>query len=140
MILKILQKLNLWLPVALWALLIFNFSSGRVPSVSDVYWQDFAFKKFGHILIYGALALLTYRALLGEGFSRKNAVITAILLSTMYGASDEFHQSFTRGREPTIRDVFIDGIGATLFTMLTYRLLPLMPKEIRILGERVGIS
>ena len=137
---KILQKLYLWAPVVLWSLLIFKFSSGKVPSVSDVYWHDFAFKKFGHFVIFGSLSLLIYRALVGEGLSRKNALITAILVATLYGASDEFHQTFTQGREARVRDIIIDGIGATFFTTTTYYLLPLMPKEIKMLGERFGFK
>lgn len=135
---KIFQKISLWLPVVLWAILIFNFSSGRVPSASDVYWQDFAFKKTGHILLFGSLAALFYRALIGEGMSTKKAVITAIILATIYGATDEFHQSFTQGREAAIRDIFIDGFGAYIAGIFVYHFLPIMPKEIKMLGSRMG--
>ena len=41
-----------------------------------------------------------------------NAGLLAILVSVIYGASDEFHQGFTPGREPRVRDVVFDTIGA----------------------------
>lgn len=120
-------------------LLIFRFSSGSVPSASPFYWQDFAFKKFGHILLFGGLAVFYYRALIGEGVNKKKAVIMAFFLSTLYGMSDEFHQSFIQGREARVRDVIIDAIGASIFGYFVYYLLPKMPKKIKMLGEYCGL-
>lgn len=60
------------------------------------------------------MTLLTYRALKSQGVVSKNAALWAILFSILYGASDEFHQSFTPGREPRVRDVFFDTIGSVL--------------------------
>ncbi|HTK03394.1 MAG TPA: VanZ family protein [Alphaproteobacteria bacterium] len=120
---KILQQFNLWLPVVLWMALIFHFSAGTVPSVSNVYWQDFAVKKTGHFLLFGVLAVLIYRGLIGNGVNKKKALIWAIILSTFYGATDEFHQMFTQGRESRIRDVFIDGVGAFGLGFLGYKLI-----------------
>lgn len=127
---KILRRLSLWLPPLLWMALIFHFSSGSIPVASTVYWQDFTVKKTGHVLLFGALAILFFRGLIGEGMSKKKAAIWAIILSTFYGGTDEFHQMFTQGRESRVRDVFIDGIGAFIFTYLAYEILPKMPKEI----------
>ncbi len=127
---KILHQISLWLPVVLWMALIFRFSAGTVPVASQVYWQDFAVKKTGHVLLFGALAILIYRGLIGNDMDSKKALVWAIMLSTLYGATDEFHQMFTQGRESRLRDVFIDGLGALGFTFLTYSLLRKMPKEI----------
>lgn len=109
---KLLHQISLWLPVVLWMALIFKFSSGSIPSASPVYWQDFAVKKFGHVLLFGALAVLIYRGLVGDGVEKNKALIWAIILSTLYGATDELHQIFTQGREAKVRDVLIDGFGA----------------------------
>lgn len=127
---KILRQLSLWLPVVLWMALIFKFSSGTIPTASAVFWQDFAFKKTGHALLFGALAILLYRGFIGNGINKKKALIWAIVFSTFYGATDEFHQMFTQGRESRIRDVFIDGMGAFAFTYLIYKFLPKMPKKV----------
>lgn len=123
--------LYLWLPPLAWAALIFHFSSGNVPIASPIYWQDFAVKKTGHMLLFGALAILLYRALRGEGFDRKRAAIWAIVISTFYGATDEFHQIFTQGREARVRDVFIDGTGSIITIFLIYYILPRFPAEIK---------
>ena len=127
---RILRKLSFWLPVVLWMALIFKFSSGTIPVASTVFWQDFAFKKTGHALLFGALAILIYRGLIGEGINKKKALIWAIIFSTFYGATDEFHQSFTQGREARVRDVIIDGLGAFAFTYVLHRFLPKMPKKV----------
>jgi len=107
-----------YLPIILWAALIFKFSSGTIPIASTVYWQDFAVKKTGHVLLFGVLAVLIYRGLINTGIDKKKAIIWSIALSTLYGASDEFHQMFVQGREARIRDVFIDGMGAMISMLL----------------------
>jgi len=127
-----LKFLNLWLPPILWAALIFKFSSGSIPVASQVFWQDFIIKKTGHVLLFGMFALLSYRGLTGEGLSRKKAAIWSVAIAFLYGASDEFHQMFTQGREATVRDVFIDGIGAGVVMYLFYNFLPRLPKKVRL--------
>jgi VanZ family protein len=128
---KIIKFLSLWLPPILWALLIFKFSSGTIPVASPVYWQDFVVKKTGHVLLFGALALLVYRGLIGEGINRKKAAFLAIAMAFLYGASDEFHQMFTQGREARVRDAIIDGAGAIVMIYLTYHFLPRLPKKVQ---------
>lgn len=114
------QKFHLfivyYLPVILWAALIFKLSSGTVPSTSVVHWQDLVVKKLAHVLFFGFLSLLTYRALVGSGVAKSKAVLYAIIFTIIYGISDEFHQSFTQGREARIRDVGFDGLGALIAT------------------------
>lgn len=136
---KIIVKLSLWIPPLLWALLIFRFSSGRVPLASSVYWQDFAVKKTGHVILFGFLAVLLYRSLRGEGMGRLKAAVWAIVIATFYGATDEYHQMFTQGREARIRDVFIDALGATIAAFVVYQLLPKLPKELKIAASRMGL-
>ena len=127
---RIFTQISAWLPVVLWAALIFHFSSGKVPVASAVYWQDFAIKKTGHVLLFGAMAILLYRAFRIDKLSRKDAAILAVVLATFYGGTDEFHQMFTQGREARVRDVFIDAGGATLSVLAAYYLPPKMPKKI----------
>ncbi len=136
---KILRKLSFWAPVVLWAALIFHFSSGTIPVASPVYWQDFAVKKTGHVLLFGFLAIFTYRALRGEGVGRKKAAVWAFVIATFYGGTDEFHQMFTQGREARVRDVFIDSIGACIAVLLTYQILPKLPKEFKIIAEKFDL-
>lgn len=137
---QIWKFLNLWLPPLLWAALIFHFSSGRVPVASPIFWQDFTVKKTGHVLLFGVLAVLLYRALRGEGLSRKKAALWSVAIAFFYGGTDEFHQRFTQGRESTVRDVFIDGIGAGIIIYLIYQFLPKLPKKIQVFFKEFGIT
>ena len=137
---KILKFCKLWLPPILWALLIFKFSSGTIPESSKIYWLNFIVNKIGHILLFGTLALLCYRGLVGEGVGRKKAAIWAVLMSVFYGATDEFHQMYTQGREARVRDVIIDGIGASLIIYSVYKLVSKFPKKVQIFLLQFGIK
>lgn len=128
-----------WLPPVVLAGIIFKLSSGTVPKASDVFWQDFAVKKLAHITIYGILTVLIYRALVAGGTSKKKAVILAIIISTLYGGTDEIHQHFTQGRESRLRDVGFDSLGSVIVMFLTIKVLPKMPKEVVELGKRLEI-
>lgn len=110
-----------WLPVIAWAGVIFAFSAREVPVTSEIYWQDFILKKTAHIIEYGIFALLLYRALRAHETERTRAVILSILFASIYGATDEFHQSFIPGREPRVRDVAFDTIGASLSMLVLWK-------------------
>lgn len=106
---------------------------------SPIFWADFAVKKTGHILLFGILSLLLYRGLRGEGLDSKKAAIFAVILTVFYGATDEFHQMYTQGREARIRDVFIDGLGAIFFTGVLYYFLPKLPKKVQSMLKEMDI-
>lgn len=134
------KQVSAWLPVILWAGLIFHFSSGTIPIASTIYWQDFAVKKTGHVLLFGALSILIYRAFRMNKVERKRAAILAVVLSTFYGATDEFHQMFTQGREARVRDIFIDGGGAALIILVTYYLPTKLSKKVYALVEKLDLT
>ncbi len=137
---KVLLKIiKYWLPVIVWALIIFNFSSHVVPKVGESYWVDFAAKKLAHLLEYGIFAVITYRALINSGVNKPLAYYIAIIIPFIYGASDELHQNFTPTRTPTLRDVFFDTIGAALAIYVVYKLLPKAPKMIKVWAQKLEI-
>jgi hypothetical protein len=136
---RILKFLDLWVPPVLWAALIFKFSSGAVPITSPIYWQDFTIKKIGHMLLFGVLAVLVYRGLIGQGVPRKKAAIWAVAISLVYGMTDELHQIFTQGREARVRDVVVDGIGSSLSIYIFYRFVPHLPKKFQLFLLKFGI-
>lgn len=119
------------LPVILWAFVIFAFSSQPTGSASTIDWQDFAVKKLAHMVEYAIFTALSFRAFWNVGIHKTNAIIYAVLLSFIYGASDEIHQAFTPGREPAVRDVVFDTIGASLAGYTLWRLLPKAPKPLK---------
>jgi len=102
----------LWGPVVLQMAIIFAASSipnlGPLPGgISDT---------SGHSIGYALLAGLLLRALAGGwlgGVTWRRAC-AAIILATVYGALDEFHQSFVPGRYADRHDILADCTGAAL--------------------------
>lgn len=113
-----------WGPALVWAGVIFTFSSLPIPSASEIYWKDFIVKKSAHIVEYAVLSALVYRALKDAGFNKKRAGLYAVGFSVFYAFTDEFHQSFTPGRKPSMGDVLFDTIGASTALLTIWRLLP----------------
>jgi VanZ family protein len=72
--------------------------------------------KVVHFLIYGLLATLTVRIRPGRGFA-----ILAVLAASLFGVSDEWHQSFTPGRSVELADWAADTSGAALAVFLYVR-------------------
>jgi VanZ family protein len=98
-----------WAPVVLWMAIVFFFSSlshlGKAARVPD--W-------ISHPIEYGVGAVLLGRAL-EDGRRRPltlSTALTATLLATAYGVTDEYHQSFVPGRTADPMDVVKDLAGA----------------------------
>ncbi len=49
--------------------------------------------------------------------------IIAVTLSTLYGLSDEVHQSFTPGRTTSLGDLIADGLGSLIGAVLYLKML-----------------
>jgi len=128
-----------WLPVILWAAIIFTFSANPTTSTSEIHWQDFLIKKTLHILFFGTLATLLYRALRVSGVGKFRAGYTTIIITFLYGVTDEIHQSFTPGRMPRVYDVAFDTIGAILAVFVIWKYLP-RHQKLRRFFRSFGIS
>ena len=133
------KYLNYWLPLLIWAAIIFAFSSYPTAKASEIQWQDFVVKKTFHIIEYGILATVTYRALRGSGVDEKKAGIYSMIFALVYGATDEFHQSFTSGRDAKLRDVIFDTIGGVLAIYTIWKLLPKAPKKLQSLAKKLQV-
>jgi VanZ family protein len=95
-------RLNTWLPVVLWAGVIFTISS--VPSLdSGLGVWDTVLRKTAHAGEYAILGALLYRAVRREP--------AAIVLGSLYAVTDEVHQSFVSGRHGSPLDWLIDTAG-----------------------------
>ncbi|MDF2926839.1 MAG: VanZ-like protein [Paenibacillaceae bacterium] len=75
---------------------------------------------WGHFAAYFLLALTYVWALAGERPAPRHMVL-AVMLSLLYGLTDEYHQTFVPGRTADWHDLRNDGIGASL-AMLSLRL------------------
>ena len=105
------KKVYLWLPVIFWMALIFFLSSQPSVTISESQILEFIFFKSLHLLEYGVLFFLIYRA------TEKNLLLSFIL-TIVYGISDEIHQLFVPTREGRFWDVLIDGAGAFLASLI----------------------
>lgn len=106
-----------WGTVAAWMAVIFVMS-GRTPGqLPDFGAFDLLFKKAGHFLAYGVLALLVLRAV---GTVQRPWLVT-MLIVVLYAVSDELHQTFVPGRMGTAVDVIIDAAGALTALWLVRR-------------------
>lgn len=93
---------TVWLPVLVWAAVIFTFSS--IPSLSTgLGTWDTILRKGAHLTEYAVLGALLYRALGREPL--------ALAVGIAYAATDELHQHFVRGRHASPVDVAIDAVG-----------------------------
>jgi VanZ family protein len=106
---------RLWLPVLVWAGIIFAFSATPNLRFAQEAAVDFVVRKAGHMFVFGVLAILIWHAL--EYSAVRRAMVWSWALTVAYAASDEFHQAFTAGRHPSPVDVGIDSVGALLFLL-----------------------
>jgi VanZ family protein len=115
--------LRYWLPPVLWMSVIFILSAQpTLPHHPDAL-SDLILKKAGHMGEYGILAFLLWRALLrGRGTLSWSALVTAFVVSVLYAALDEYHQTFVPGRNGTLVDVGVDAAGALVFLLVVGRL------------------
>jgi VanZ family protein len=97
------ETVRRWLPVLLWAGVIFAFSS--IPSLgTGLGFWDLVLRKIAHAAEYAVLAVLLLRAL--------ESAAAAWALAVAYAVTDEVHQRFVSGRVGAPRDVLIDAAGA----------------------------
>jgi VanZ family protein len=75
-----------------------------------------------HLVAFSLLGLLAYWAL--EGVPR--AALLAVALTCVFGATDEWHQSFTPGRSGEVQDVVLDTAAAAV-AIVVWRLLSATP-------------
>jgi VanZ family protein len=78
-------------------------------------WWVIVVRKLGHITGYALLTGAWWWALRGLV---ERPLVWAICISFAYACTDEFHQTFVRGREGTPRDVGIDAIGMALAALV----------------------
>jgi VanZ family protein len=90
------------------ALMVVIFILSAQPAGGHHDWWVIVLRKLGHISGY---ALLTA----GWWWALRDVVdrplLWAVGISLAYACTDEYHQTFVRGREGTPRDVGIDAIG-----------------------------
>ena len=112
---RLIRSLALLLAFLWMAVLYYLSDQPSLPAPELFPHQD----KFIHATAYAILAalLLLCMPLRTPGFTRRQA-LTATLLASLYGLSDEFHQSFVPGRDADAFDWLADTSGALISTLL----------------------
>lgn len=126
------RKSYRWIPVFLWMSLIFilshqdasrssQLSGGLMTAVIDALsglFKGFYFnpkmlhtliRKGAHFSAYLILGLLSIRATKPKN---PKEWLWALIICSLYAASDEYHQTFIPGRSGELRDVLIDMSGS----------------------------
>jgi len=113
---------NLFLLCAIvWAGVIFYLS--HLPGV-DVPPLFFGNDKLLHASVFGILGFLTLGAMKTTVDDyRVFQPLLAVVLVSVYGVLDEFHQHFVPGRSPDIYDVIADALGGMLGVWASYRFI-----------------
>ena len=103
----------------LWMAIIFAMSAQATVPVPQAIWgQD----KVMHFLSYAILGYFLARSFRDAhlGLTIKKAVFAA-LIASVYGMSDEFHQSFVVGRDASVGDWVADSLGGLVGALLLLR-------------------
>ena len=110
----------LWGPACLLMAVIFGVSSLSTLPSSTANISD----KLLHGLTYALLGALLLRGLANAQWQLVTGpmAMLASLLATLYGCSDEFHQSFVEGRVADVVDLIADTIGAFIGVTLVWAL------------------
>lgn len=106
-----------WLPVFVCMGFIFYASSvpgSKIPRL--LVFQDTVF----HLIIYLILGLFFARALKNTyvDITPAKIIFLTIIFGSIYGLTDELHQAFVPCRSVSGFDVFIDGIGSFIGSLI----------------------
>jgi len=116
---KVAKFVYLWLPPLLMCGVIFYLSSLSNLKLGEGT-PEFIRRKLVHLLEYGFLAILFYRALEGKvevrlkDFMQSRQFWVALIFTSLFALSDEIHQRFVPTRTCKIYDLAFDAIGVFL--------------------------
>jgi VanZ family protein len=114
------RALSNWLPVLVWAAVIFTLSS--IPSLgTGLGVWDTVLRKAGHMTEFAILGALLFRALGRE--------LPAFAAGVAYAVTDEVHQHFVEGRHASAIDVTLDAVGVALGIYAANRLFKPRPRD-----------
>lgn len=76
--------------------------------------SQFIIRKLAHFTIYTIAGINMMGFINTYNLKKKNKIISVLLVGVIYAISDEFHQMFSGGRTPAIKDIFIDSFGVLI--------------------------
>ncbi len=109
---NVIRFIYYWIPPLIWMGMIYYMSSQpRIAMTESDVWDFLIFKTL-HMVEYGLLFFLLYRAF--NSLPKWNEIWTfcvSMALSVGYAISDELHQLSVASRHGKLRDVVIDIVG-----------------------------
>jgi len=110
----LIDRLARWPVLVAWLALIFGLSS--IPNEIQGPTPTVPYDKVAHFGEYAVLALIVAWIVARRrgGSVGPLAAGLAIVAATLYGASDEIHQAFVPGRDPSWSDLATDATGAAV--------------------------
>lgn len=96
----------------------FNYDGGLVTWKKPYDFIEFFIRKGGHVTEYAILTFLWIMTLLSHATWCRIAIPVGAVLSILYAASDEWHQSFVPGRTGHAIDVAVDSVGVLVVSFL----------------------
>ncbi|OGF47782.1 MAG: hypothetical protein A2452_09830 [Candidatus Firestonebacteria bacterium RIFOXYC2_FULL_39_67] len=119
---SIFKKLSSWVPAVLFAFGIFYMSSRSNPPGAGLFEFIPNSDKLVHMTEYFILSSLIYFALRkAHNIKTNKAVLAAVLIASLYGMTDEYHQSFVPERSMDILDWAADIVGAIIGASSRYK-------------------
>lgn len=109
-----------WIPVLSWCGFIYWMSS-RTNIPEPGFWLPPYADKIMHGVLYAILSSLAYVWARAMHFTPFRALLLAIPLASIYGITDEWHQSYVPGRHPDVYDWIADTVGAAWVVVLAWR-------------------
>lgn len=115
---SLIPNLKQWLPGEPFKNILANLQIpywGRTISIEErgyYHFIEFLIRKGAHIVSFGALAI--------GAFIITKRFILSFVITVIIATLDEYHQSLTGGRTPSIQDVCLDAFGAFLALVIIY--------------------
>jgi VanZ family protein len=103
-------------PMILWAIALFTQSSIPGADIPDVW--VLSYDKAIHAIIYMVFAWTVHRGVVHQTrfpFLARHHYLVTFVIVALYGATDEFHQSFVPQRSSSLYDWFADCAGTLVF-------------------------
>lgn len=99
------------LAALLWMGLIFTLSARSMVPVPPGLSTELT-SIAGHFCAYAVLSALLWWAIDPRAMPARQRMVLALAGAALYGLTDEWHQSFVPGRDASLLDIAVDGIGA----------------------------
>lgn len=111
----ILKTFNLTFLIAYCSFIYWLSSQPSVPAPMMFDHQD----KLYHFAAYFIMGVLSWRFFFGLLAIHPMTLLLSICFGVLYGASDEWHQSFVPGRDASLLDWVADSLGAMAGSVVT---------------------